>query len=113
MTCALRSVLAALLMLALSAMPAGDPLAAGVDPEPPHSHAMQHGAGGVLDHHDHGAVGHDRSCASMIGHCGTLPLHDAAASPAVQPSVLPATLPPDDVALLGRSPEADTPPPRV
>ena len=114
MTCVLRFVLAALPMLALWAMLAIAPSAHAHDVTlPTHGQALQDSVGEPLDRHDHGGARHDRSCVSLTGHCGTSAVHDVAGASAVHTEALSATLSPDDRAFAGRSPEADTPPPRV
>ncbi len=113
MACAIRSILATLLVLVLATMLAIEPARADGGHASATAHAVQHGAGEPLDQHDHGGARHDRSCVSMIGHCGTMPAHNVAVALVVKAESLPASLPPDDRAFKGRSPEADTPPPRV
>jgi hypothetical protein len=49
----------------------------------------------------------------MIGHCGTMPAQDVAVALVLPMATQAAMLPPDGRAFVGRSPEADTPPPRV
>ncbi|MEZ5861316.1 MAG: hypothetical protein R3D25_14635 [Geminicoccaceae bacterium] len=113
MACAVRSILTSLLVLVLATMLAIEPARAHDGHTAVDVQATQHGAWEPLDQHDHGGAPHDRSCVSMIGHCGTMPAQDVAVALVLPMATQAAMLPPDGRAFVGRSPEADTPPPRV
>lgn len=113
MSCILRSLLAALLVVVLSALLAGGSLASGGNPEATHIHAMQHGFGDMPDYLGDDGAEQDQSCDLMLSPCGAMPMHFAAAPGAVRAITALVLLLPEDSRLLGCTPEADTPPPRV